>query len=300
MHFHAKSSGKIPFMYIFAEPVTEEAANEIQNRKLEVQRAFARDIVGQHRDDPEVQKEWHDIQDRVDNEVDEDKIRSQVEETEEVDEIEDDDATLVESDDAEADLEAEGAEEVEDQNAEETKDQIAEETEDQIAETEDKITKEVEGQSAEETEDQIAEEVEGQNAEEVEDHTTEEATVKTVPEPPKAPLMGWTLAIRNRVNGVYVPRPVQLTSEDNWTVEYHIKEISPESRWTLYSKVQEERRKLIGKEDDEENKGLESYRNVIRNFSNRGRKWRKEQDKVDEQTEKQVYRPLGPGSEKQD
>jgi hypothetical protein len=124
------------------------------------------------------------------------------------------------------------------------------------------------------------------------DNAAEEAAEKV----PTGPLMGWTLAIRNRVNGVYVERPEMLTPEDVWTVEYHIKEIAPDTRWKLYKKVQDERRKLIGKTTEEADSSLESYRKVIRNFSNRGRKWREEQDKVDEQAEKQVFRPLGPGS----
>jgi hypothetical protein len=252
MHFHARG-GKVPFMYIFAEPVTEEGADEIQNAKQLAQKAFARDIVGIDRNDPEIQKEWHDIQDSVDTEVDEDENRGQVEEAEdlkepEVDEAEDNDITLVEDEDA--------AEDVIEDTAEDTAD-AAERTE--IAE--------------DDTEENMAELVHD------------------------GPLIGWTLAVRSRVNGVYVERPEMLTSEDNWTVEYHIKEIAPDARWNLYNKVKEDRRKLIGRAEDEQNSSLENYRGMIRNFSNRGRRWREQQDKVDDQNETQIFRPLGPGSQ---
>jgi len=226
-------------MYIFAEPVTEEEADSIQSTKQTAQKAFARDIVGINRNDPEIQKEWHDIQDHVDTEVDEDEIRGQVEDTEEVDETESDDATLVENEDSTEDAEA---------------------------------------------------------VEDVEKNAVEEDLAKT----PTGPLMGWTLAVRNRVNGVYVERPENISPEDKWTVEYHIKEIAPEARWNLYSKVKDDRQKLIGRTEEGENTGLENYRRIIRNFSNRGRRWREQQDMADDQAEKQVFQPLGPGSEAED
>ncbi|KAF2676766.1 Pet127-domain-containing protein [Lentithecium fluviatile CBS 122367] len=230
LHFHGRR-GKIPFMYIFAEPVTEEQADEIQSSKQLVQRAFARDIVGIEQDDPEIQKEWHDIQDRVDTEVDEDEVRGQVTEAAEDNEAEDSDATLAEN-----------------------------------------------GDTAEDSD------------------ITEEAATEESPNP-TGPLMGWTLAIRNRVNGVYVDRPDTLDPDDSWTVEYHIKEIAADARWNLYSKVKKERESLIGKKDDEENRSLSRYRQMIRKYSDRGRTWRQKQDEAEEGTVKQVFRPLGPGSE---
>lgn len=264
MHFHARA-GKIPFMYIFAEPVTEEKADEIQNTKQLDQKAFARDIVGINRDDPEIQKEWHDIQGRVDTEVDEDEdeIRGQIEESEEATETEDDDATLLDNEDTVEDTEA--AEEI--------------------------------AQNTVEEESTIEEEGIVQDEEVIEEENTEEEnTVEEVAKPAAGPLMGWTLAVRNRVNGVYVERPEKLKPTDNWTVEYHIKEIAPTTVWNLYNKVKDDRQKLIGRTDEERNTGLENYRGIIRNFSNRGRKWRKEQDTVHEDVEKQIFRPLGPGS----
>ncbi|KAL5445513.1 hypothetical protein PMIN06_008052 [Paraphaeosphaeria minitans] len=71
MHFHTHQSnrGNPPFMYIFVEPVTEERADEIQNKSLDAQKAFERDIVGIVKDDPSLQAEWAEIQDRVDEEM---------------------------------------------------------------------------------------------------------------------------------------------------------------------------------------------------------------------------------------
>jgi hypothetical protein len=60
-------------MYIFAEPVTEEQADEIQSAGEAAQKEFAKTVVGIGKDDPEVQAAWQNIQDTVDEQVDEDK-----------------------------------------------------------------------------------------------------------------------------------------------------------------------------------------------------------------------------------
>jgi hypothetical protein len=59
-------------MYIFAEPVTEEQADEIQSVGNDAQQDFARNVVGVGKDNPEVQAAWQDIQGEVDEQVDED------------------------------------------------------------------------------------------------------------------------------------------------------------------------------------------------------------------------------------
>jgi hypothetical protein len=60
-------------MYVFAEPVTEEQADEIQGAGEAAQKDFARTVVGLVKDDPEVQAAWQNIQDDVDEQVDVDR-----------------------------------------------------------------------------------------------------------------------------------------------------------------------------------------------------------------------------------
>lgn len=67
---HKSGRGNRPFMYIFAEPVTEEQADAIQNKNREAYRAFERDVVGLKKDDPALQAEWHKIQEQVNEELD--------------------------------------------------------------------------------------------------------------------------------------------------------------------------------------------------------------------------------------
>jgi hypothetical protein len=57
-------------MYIFAEPVTEEQADEIQSTGEAAQKEFARRVVGIGKDNPEVQEAWQNVQGEVDEQVD--------------------------------------------------------------------------------------------------------------------------------------------------------------------------------------------------------------------------------------
>lgn len=82
-------------MYVFAEPVTEEQADEIQNSKSEARKKFERDVVGVKRDDPDIQAEWQDIQSRVDEEVEGDELKSRNEEIDEYEDPSDEDIEAV-------------------------------------------------------------------------------------------------------------------------------------------------------------------------------------------------------------
>lgn len=110
------------------------------------------------------------------------------------------------------------------------------------------------------------------------------------------PLAGWTLTVRNKINGHYLKRPENLEAEDHWQIEYHIAEIESDNVWNLYNATKERRRLLVGKDEEEEDKGLANYRKLIQRFSSRGRKWRAKQDQIDEARGVQIFKPLGPGT----
>ncbi len=113
----------------------------------------------------------------------------------------------------------------------------------------------------------------------------------------EGPLMGWTLTVRSQVNGGYVERPEQLNEYDDWKVEYHLKEIPEDTRWKLYNALKARRHQLIGQDDEAVDKGLKHYRDLIQRYSNRGRQWREEQDRLNDAKGVQLFRPLGPGSD---
>ncbi|KAF1946999.1 Pet127-domain-containing protein [Clathrospora elynae] len=232
LHFESRE-GKTPFMYVFAEPVTEDQADEIQNAGVAAQTEFARTVVGVGKDDPVVQAVWQDIQDDVDEQVGEEQGRTPV-----------------------PDMSSE--EVIQQEVAPTSSEGLSEET-DQKATS-----------------------------------TSDELEAKPVSE---GPLMGWTLTVRSLVNGGYVDRPENFEDSDEWKIEYHIKDIPEETRWKLYNALKERRRQLIGQDDEEANKSLKHYRDLIQRYSDRGRKWRKQQDEMNEEKGVQMYRPLGPGSD---
>lgn len=230
-------------MYVFAEPVTEERADEIQNTGVQYAKEWARRVVGVGKNDPEAQEEWKDLQEEVDEQVSQDGTADKA--------IESPAASQ------EVDTSAKSEAAVEDETTTETE-STAEDSE--IEDTEIRPPKH---------EKDVIEE---------------------------GPLAGWTLTIRNKVNGHYVKRPENLEPEDNWQIEYHISDIDNESAWKLYTATKERRRQLVGKDDEEQNKGLINYRRVIQRYASRGRKWRAQQDQINEERGVQMFKPLGPGT----
>lgn len=226
-------------MYVFAEPVTEEQADQIQNSKSEIRKEFERNVIGVKRDDPDMQAEWQDIQDRVDEEVVEDELKSN-------------------NVDADTSVDSEA------------------------------------GISGSATEEHLMDE---DNEATIEEDRQDDAEATPKRSSSDDPMMGWTLIVRNRVNGAYIDRPENLTPSDNWSLEYHIKEISEPSSRKTYEQLKQRRKKLIGADREERTQSLQQYRDIIKEFSRSGRRWRETQDKIDAQIGQRVYRPLGPGAE---
>ncbi|KAF2128326.1 Pet127-domain-containing protein [Dothidotthia symphoricarpi CBS 119687] len=280
LHFESRDT-KTPFMYVFAEPVTEEQADEIQSTGEAVQKEFARNVVGVGKDNPEVQAAWQNIQDQVDEQVDEDKRGIPA------DKAQEGEADVEVTEDAETAATEEGTSEADEVKEDEGADEVDEGL---VVEEETEVD---EGLVVEE-EIEVEEATETSDAEET-DETTESTPA---PEPEeKGPLIGWTLTVRSKVNDGYVDRPQALTPDDNWSIEYHIQEIEPSTRWRLYDALKKRRHQLVGLTDQEAAQSLIHYRNLINEYSVRGRKWRDTQDKIDKEKGVRLFRPLGPGSD---
>ena len=117
----------------------------------------------------------------------------------------------------------------------------------------------------------------------------EQASVKTPENPPD--ILAMTLTIRNKVNGRYILRPDKLTPEDSWSIEYSLVEVTKQSTaWSLYRACQLRRKKRLdsGEEQGEENAAANYYVQKLRNMSQRGRGWRREQDRMEEGSGKVV------------
>ncbi|KAK2764910.1 hypothetical protein FQN54_008607 [Arachnomyces sp. PD_36] len=95
------------------------------------------------------------------------------------------------------------------------------------------------------------------------------------------PLLGMTLAIKNKVNGEQVSRPIELGAGDKWTVDYELNEFTSLSRaWTVYEACQKRRAKLSDYEEDDDKKSS-VYLQKLHEISAEGRAWREKQDEID-------------------
>lgn len=303
-------------MYIFAEPVTEEEADAIQSSGQDAIREFERTVIGIERDDDRSKAEWKEIQARVDEEMEEDEENDEEDVVDDTDDARDEDddhdgAALVSAEEIreEIDLEidsddTEGANdevplatETDDDGAPEQSNEAASEMEDENGRAE------VDSESSESPENTDPDTEEGENetpatsADEGGTEIESEAAQDTSTHPPH--VKGWTLTIRNRVNGSFVARPENLRPEDDWSIEYTIAEITPLRVDTLYEAVIARRKKLLTFNKDQENNSWKGFRETIRKYTQKGRDWRETQDAIDARLGKRVFRPLGPGSGKE-
>lgn len=119
------------------------------------------------------------------------------------------------------------------------------------------------------------------------------------------PLLAMTLTIRSRVNGDYVARPERLRVEDEWKVEYALAEIPKQARaWALYEATKARRKKVFDRangdvkegEDEEPRpaKHNDMYIDMLREFARKGRKLRDNIDLMELDREKVVVgQPYG-------
>ena len=271
-------------MYVFAEPVSDERADEIQSTGAQYAKEWARRVIGVGKDDAEAQESWQDLQGEVDEQVSEDGAAGK------------DAESVVPKEETEMSAEneaaAEGESTVESQIWSQEPDNEVENAPSVEAETsiENEAETDAENDAENEAESSTSTPAQTENDAFAPPRFEKETTAS-------GPLIGWTLTVRNKLNGQYVKRPEQLEREDNWQIEYNIQDIPESNVWKLYNATKERRRQLVGLNDDELDQGLQNYRKVIQRYASRGRKWRAQQDIIDEGRGVRVFRPLGPGSQ---
>lgn len=112
---------------------------------------------------------------------------------------------------------------------------------------------------------------------------------------PPEDILAFTLTVRNIVNGEHVLRPERMTEADDWSIEYSLTEIeSQEMARRLYKACQVRRGKKLEPEALPEDTNLVSvYIRSLRNLSIKGRRWRKQQDRMDSERPVQVLSNQG-------
>jgi hypothetical protein len=115
-------------------------------------------------------------------------------------------------------------------------------------------------------------------------HSIQEGSVKTEVESTGDDVLAMTLTIRNKVNGDYVVRPINLHKDDKWEVEYALAEVPQLERARLLYEATKRRRfqALSSAKKIQDNPWNSAYLQNLRNLSNKGRYWRQAQTKIDE------------------
>jgi hypothetical protein len=102
--------------------------------------------------------------------------------------------------------------------------------------------------------------------------------------PPEDGVLAMTLTIRNKVNGEYIQRPINLNKEDKWTVEYAIADVTDANRARLLYRATKQRRSvaLSNEKRSPGNAWNNNYLSKLRQLSDKGREWRENQSKIEE------------------
>ena len=109
-------------------------------------------------------------------------------------------------------------------------------------------------------------------------------------------LLAMVLTVRNKVNGQVVLRPTNLEASDRWTVEYSLAEMDrPGRARELYTACKKRRKLELSTPDTEQDSAANFYLRRIKEMTNQGVKWRKEQDELDKGKEAVVLYGSGRG-----
>ncbi|KAH8689598.1 mitochondrial protein Pet127-domain-containing protein [Talaromyces proteolyticus] len=217
LHFETRDA-KVPYMYIFAEPVTNEDIKAIQEKNKAAIEEYQRRILH-----PElVAAEEENNHQKEDENASLDAVED-VEDTFEAVESTDDNITSVESGSVKAD-----------------------------------------------------------------DTTATSSSSKppaTTPDP-STNLLGMVLTIRNNINDKAVPRPRNLSADDDWNVDYELSELKNNSHLRqLYDAIKRRRKATLEFRGEDES----FYIRKMHSLAQEGREWRAEQDRIDEEEGVFVY-----------
>lgn len=128
------------------------------------------------------------------------------------------------------------------------------------------------------------------NVEDDPEGRNEELTSNTQKTNEGRPIFAATLKIRNVVNGLIVPRPLDLGTEDDWMVDYEFIEHSEAHAKALLIACQN-RRKSMQNLANNENVVANAYFRRLKAISEQGAEWRKEQDELEAQRGQKLLYP---------
>jgi hypothetical protein len=104
---------------------------------------------------------------------------------------------------------------------------------------------------------------------------------------PEKPLSAWKLNIRNMVNGMPVVRPENLKGGDTWGLQYSLSPLSESDARRQYNLCKNRRKTTLSAPQDTD-EAANFYLNNLIKMSRRGAQWRQRQDKLDAEKEQVV------------
>jgi hypothetical protein len=268
-----------PFMYIFAEPVTEDEIDQIQNsNKAEIEE-YERSVLGiqpqrtaEEIREEERRMEWERLQAHVEESMDDDEL--------------DVSANGQSIDGHKSSAEARGSSQPQLLNSNPESARAAEisSSDDAAISTHNVATQGDEAESAASSERTKDGGETAASATQPEADVAKSETKGERQESKSTPLLAMTLTIRNKVNGSYVNRPNKLSPSDRWSVEYALAEVlDTEQAHSLYKKTQLRRARALKVDRDEStSKFQQAYAQKLQRLSLRGRQFREEQDELDQ------------------
>ena len=330
IHFETREAAT-PFMYVFAEPVSEEQVTQIQNRNTEKIEEFENRILGLHQSkensdegftDKTDRSEWDDLRANVEDAMDQDELN--LDEAPAMTDAEAGD--LVASTDKDEHSQASTPAIIGKSNASPEKDLDATDslTEVSIRDEPQPPTKDLaeHGQSSDESDasdavqgsasfqpepgnsaDDAASTKQGLASDPNKDEDFEieadtsflEDMDQSLPSPldeDGKEVLAMTLTLRNKVNGAFVLRPDALKPDDEWSIEYSLVEVpDPRRAWSLYEACQARRRKKLEAPMPQEDADKVNY--YVRNLRELSQRGRVWRDQMDESERGKPVRILG-------
>lgn len=96
-------------------------------------------------------------------------------------------------------------------------------------------------------------------------------------------LLGMVLSVKNSVNKKPVDRPTNFKADDEWTVDYELKELEPYRARSLYEMCQRRRRAVLDdRGEDEIGVAANAYIRQLREVAKKGRSHREKENQLDE------------------
>ncbi|KAG6058032.1 hypothetical protein E4U17_000586 [Claviceps sp. LM77 group G4] len=121
--------------------------------------------------------------------------------------------------------------------------------------------------------DESDEGLEGEEEDSASADINDESTKDSDVDEPQRELLGMYITIRNKVGSEFVTRPLDISENKEWQVEYTVTELADDSAWRIYSSIKKRRKDVL----DSESRSSDWYhmfKGLLPIYTKEGRKYR--------------------------